>query len=115
MIDASPPIIVLAVVALVSCIVAWRRSMQETKAWRGLVDWLRTHRAEVWDAMPRADRFLSRGAIDRLYRGDLVEDAEFRRRVEEMRALPSVLPPLLAGAAAIVALLSGSYLFGWTW
>jgi hypothetical protein len=89
--------------------------MREARARRELVDWLRSTHPEVWRSVPRADRFLSHAAIDRLLNGGRLDDPEFRHRVEEMERLPSVLPPLAAGIIAVAFLFAGSHFFGWAW
>ncbi|MCP4329142.1 MAG: hypothetical protein GY791_11965 [Alphaproteobacteria bacterium] len=113
MLDASPPIIVLSFVALVCCVWAWRRSIAESNARREIIDWVRTNHARLWANLPASDRFMGMPTLIRLMREGRLDDPEFRRRAEALQQMPSVLPPLLMGMAAIGLLLLGSHLFGW--
>ena len=115
MFDASPPIIVLILAAAACSLWAWRRSWRQSSAWRDLVQWVRVTHPVLWNGLPRVDRFFDRHTVGRLYYKGALDDPEFRRRVEAVRAMPSVLTPLLGAMAAIALVLVGVRWLGWTW
>jgi hypothetical protein len=115
MFDASPPIIVLILAAVFCSLWAWRRSWRESSAWRDLIQWVQVTHPVFWNDLPRVDRFFDRHTVNRLYHNGGLDDPEFRRRVEAIRAMPSVIFPLLAGAAAIALVFVGVQWLGWTW
>ncbi len=113
----SVEIVLLTTIAAVAVICAFHLRILRDRALRRLSRWLRAARAGEWDAVQRPGRWLNPiGAVERLRRGALSNDAEFAARYREVTSGDSRFFFSLAIAALAIALIViGTRAFGWSY
>ena len=77
--------------------------------------WLRTERTADWEALSRADRFLTIRAVQILRRGPLADDAEFQARYQLTRHGVRFVIAMTVACAGIALLVLGTAFFDWNW
>lgn len=113
--DTSAQVMFLVSVVAVSTIYAFvldvRRGVESDR----LVEWLKTERQSDWDALTRADRFLTIRAIEILRRGALADDAEFHTRYQLTRHGTRFAAAMSVAGAGIALVILGTAFFSWNW
>lgn len=113
--DTSVQVMFLVIVVAVSTVYAFvlevRRGVENDR----FVKWLKTERKSDWEALTRADRFLTIRAVEILRRGALAEDAEFHVLYQSTRHGTRFAVAMSVACAAIALVLVGTVFFSWNW
>jgi len=113
--ETSIQVMVLVTVVAVSTVYAFALDVRRGAAFRRLVEWLKSDRAAVWQALTRSDRFLTIRAVEILRRGALAGDAEFHARYRETRHATRFAVAMIVALAGIALVVLGTTFFDWTW
>lgn len=107
--------IILVTIAAISLVYAFVLEWRRSSAFARLLSWLRTERAENWDALSRADRLLSIKAVEILRRGPLSDDDEFQGQYRASKHGRQFAVSMSLGFISIVLAVIGTQVFDWDW
>ena len=105
----------LVIVGVASTVYAFYLDVRRGAENDRFLEWLKTERRVDWDALTRADRFLTIRAVEMLRRGPLADDAEFHARYQLTRHGTRFAIAMSVAAAVIALLILGTLFLEWHW
>jgi hypothetical protein len=113
--STSVQVIVLVTVGVGATVYAFYLDVRRGAENDRFLDWLRTERKTDWDALSRADRFLTIRAVEILRRGALAGDREFHTRYQATRYGTRFAIAMMVAVTAIALVILGTVLLDWSW
>ncbi len=111
----SVQVMFLVIVGVASTVYAFYLEVRRGTKNDQFLDWLKTRRSADWDALTRADRFLTIRAVEILRRGSLADDTEFHARYQLTRHGTRFALAMFVAGAAIAILILGTVFLDWNW
>ena len=113
--QTSVQVMFLVVVDVVATGYAFYLEIRRSARSDRFLEWLKIERTADWDALSRADRFLTVRAVEILRRGPLAQDDEFHARYRLTRHGTRFAIAMSVAGAAIALLVLGTTLLNWSW
>lgn len=111
----SVQVMFLVIVGVASTVYAFYLDVRRGAKNDQFLEWLKTRRRADWDALTRADRFLTVRAVEILRRGPLADDSEFHARYQLTRHGTRFAIAMIVAGVAIAILILGTVLLDWNW
>jgi hypothetical protein len=115
-VDGSIVAKVLVIVVAAAAVYAFYLKVLLDRDFQALVRWIRTERSNEWDALSRGTRWMNAiGAVERLRRDALSDDAEFAEQYARSKRHNRRFNLSLAVGVTAIALIVGTMVaFGWS-